>query len=308
MNRAALHNRWLLALIFWTVVTSACRKKVVKDVPAQRVTVEWESKIDNPGITSAEFTKFVAEAVREEMPDAKVVVAGPLVLNVTSPAITGELVCHLDNPWNVGRDAPEARVQAVRQHVDALRSAAMGMSVDKPLSVDDVVPVIKDEVWLEQLRREGTDVAYQQIAADILVAFAEDGAEQIRFLNRVEVDSLGLSPKEVLAKSTKNLRARLPKVERIGDGPLFMLAAGGTFEASLLLLDDVWAEHAPVVDGRLVVAVPSRELILFAGDKDKASLQKMRSIVAGIHQDGSYLVSQSLLVRDGEAWKAFPAD
>ena len=41
--------------------------------------------------------------------------------------------------------------------------------------------------------------------------------------------------------------------------------AGGTFEASLLLLDDLWQEHDDAVDSRLLVAIPSGEILLFTG-------------------------------------------
>ena len=103
------------------------------------------------------------------------------------------------------------------------------------------------------------------------------------------------------------MRNRLPKIERYGDGPLYMLAAGGTLEASLLLMADIWQDLEVAVDGRLVAAAPSRDLLMFTGENASEAVQQMRDMVAKIHRDETYLVSRELLIRNNNRWERLPA-
>ena len=81
-----------------------------------------------------------------------------------------------------------------------------------------------------------------------------------------------------------------------------MLVAGGTFEASLLLISNVWDDQDVAVDGRVVVAAPARDLIMFTGENAVEAVQQMRRTVEDIHIGGSYLISKTILVRDNGEW------
>ena len=51
-----------------------------------------------------------------------------------------------------------------------------------------------------------------------------------------------------------------------------MLKAGGDYEASLLLFDDIWRDGQVKVDGDIVVAVPAKDVLLVTGSNNlKAS-------------------------------------
>jgi uncharacterized protein YtpQ (UPF0354 family) len=84
-----------------------------------------------------------------------------------------------------------------------------------------------------------------------------------------------------------------------------MLTAGGDFEASLLLLDDLWHRQESIVKGELVAAVPARDVLLFAGSNFDIGLRELRTAVEKVSENGSYLISKRLLVRRNNRWEEF---
>jgi len=102
-----------------------------------------------------------------------------------------------------------------------------------------------------------------------------------------------------------NLRRVLPDIE-LHEGPLVsMLTAGGTYEASLLLLEDLWAGDKPKVDGDYVVAVPSRDVLLITGSRNQEGLAKLRELAEEIATTGSYALTSELFIRRNGAFRRY---
>jgi uncharacterized protein YtpQ (UPF0354 family) len=115
-----------------------------------------------------------------------------------------------------------------------------------------------------------------------------------------------LSFPELREQAVANLRGVLPQIERHGDGSTYyMLTAGGDYEASLLLLDDLWQQQEPIVKGDLVAAVPARDVLLFTGSGFNVGLRELQAAVERVSMNGSYLISKTLLVRRDNAWEEY---
>jgi len=79
----------------------------------------------------------------------------------------------------------------------------------------------------------------------------------------------------------------------------------GFFEASLLLLDDVWdVQLAPHLKGRPVVTMPFRDLVFVTGSEDVEGLQRVRKLEADTQtQQLVHPLSRQFLVRRDGAWR-----
>jgi len=82
-------------------------------------------------------------------------------------------------------------------------------------------------------------------------------------------------------------------------GPLMsMIVAGGSYEASLLLLDDVWSK-GPVpakVDGDVVVAIPARDLLMVTGSRNRAGVDRLRELATKFASTTPYRLTPVLFV------------
>jgi uncharacterized protein YtpQ (UPF0354 family) len=141
--------------------------------------------------------------------------------------------------------------------------------------------------------------------ADLTIGYAIDQPNSLQYLTPAKCEGLGIQLKEVHELALSNLKKILPPMQRHGETSIFMLSAGGNLEVSLLLLDDLWEAQEELVQGRLVVAVPARDMILFTGDQSEEGLRQLRESISSVWQGGNQLVSQHLLVREEKQWQMF---
>jgi uncharacterized protein YtpQ (UPF0354 family) len=81
-----------------------------------------------------------------------------------------------------------------------------------------------------------------------------------------------------------------------------MITADGSYESSLLLLDDLWSKgDVPAkVDGDVVVAIPARDLLFFTGSRNPAGVARLHELAAKYVKQASYRLTDTLFVyRDG---------
>jgi len=129
---------------------------------------------------------------------------------------------------------------------------------------------------------------------------AGPGQHQFGLRERGAAELAG-QPLEIL-DVPRNLKRRLPKIEmRAARDGLFLISAGGDYEASLLLFDDVWSTGQIKVDGDIVAAIPAKDVLLVTGSKNRAGLKTMRELVTKFVADQRYAVSDALFVyRNGK--------
>lgn len=267
-----------------------------------------------PPLDQRAFTRAYAERLQQALPKAKVQVKGPLEVRWTPPGGT-EATSYLDNAWKEYAADP-ARLGEV---LDRLVGAAQEVGREAGRTVDPrrVVPVIKDRGWLEESRRAlrasgAEDVSkVAEINEDyngaLTIFYAEDREKGIAYLTAEALAKAGLKRSELRALAVRNLKGLLPAIDLEGGDGLYMVTAGGDYEASLLLVDDLWTgpDIAPKVRGAVVVAVPARDLLLVTGSEDPAGLEKVRELAAKVLKEGTYTLTDQLFVWRGGRFVQF---
>lgn len=236
------------------------------------------------------------EAASAHFPDARTTIAGPREVNVS---IGGQdYVCYLDNLWMEICNTPRTRVEACNRRLESLAGiVASGRKEKTRIPLTRIVPVIKNETFLRQ------DVAMPLIrepfVADLWIVYALDEPGRVRFLTHADLEGTGVTPVDLLPLGKQNLRSILPGFTRVGTGPVYMIEADGTYEASLLLLDEVWQEE----EGEIVAVVPTRDTLLFTRTDVAGGIEEITSILRKNRGRWTYPVSEKLLVRRNEAWQ-----
>jgi hypothetical protein len=87
-----------------------------------------------------------------------------------------------------------------------------------------------------------------------------------------------------------------------------MLLAGGNFEASLLLFDDLWGRLAADVPGDLVACAAARDMMLYTGSGISGGIEVLRRLASRILTEGGYTLSGTLLRWTGLGWEPYRAD
>ena len=81
----------------------------------------------------------------------------------------------------------------------------------------------------------------------------------------------------------------------------------GHFEASLMLLDDLWDEAlASYAPNGFIVALPARDVLAFCDAKSDAGIAQLHDMVKRITAKGDHPISQNLYRRQSGTWHRLP--
>jgi uncharacterized protein YtpQ (UPF0354 family) len=255
-------------------------------------------------LTPPAFTQEFARALARTRPSAKVSVAGDLKLTIKE---TDGLVrnIQLNNAYNEYKLDPQRFDDLV-----ATFSAIFSQSASKEAGLDRtrIIPVIKDRQWLDELHNtlKAKGVAQQHLADrfndELVIVYAQDDPNRMRYLTTQE--DFGLSREELRSLAIANLKRVLPKIEMGRVGDVALMSAGGNYEASLLLIDDIWSSGQIQVNGDIVVSIPTRDTLLVTGSRSRSGLKLVRELTAKFKAQGPYELTDTLFrYRDGRFTK-----
>lgn len=252
-------------------------------------------------LAPAEFRGEIEKALATGHPELTLEVQSELQLRVLDAAGKERMTLFLDNAYNEYLQSPERFQEVVTRYVDSLLEARELAAVDRA----QIVPVIKDNAWIAESiasveerggKRPATYVT-EPYNAQLTIVYAEDRPKQIRYLTPANLQELGLTAAELRLLAVENLRRLLPEIELHRSPTVTMITAGGSYEASLLLLDEVWSGKIVPVEGDPVVAIPTRDLLLLTGTKTPGGVARLREIASKSLADSSYRLTDTLFVR-----------
>jgi uncharacterized protein YtpQ (UPF0354 family) len=141
-------------------------------------------------------------------------------------------------------------------------------------------------------------------AAGLLIAYVVDVGSAFTYIQGRDLISARINADQLHVRAVENLRlAAEGHVTLRQAGPVWALFFDGNFEASLILLDEMWNRdlrdyHA----GRPVVAVPARDILCFCDASSFAGIAELRAVVRRVWPTGDHLLTDSLLIRQSTTW------
>jgi uncharacterized protein YtpQ (UPF0354 family) len=258
-------------------------------------------------LTPGQFTNEFAQELRKASPELKVEVVKDMELKVTT-ANGRESTSFLDNAYDTYKLDPKSKQEVIQKFVAAGLNTVASLGKSEAVDRKLIVPVVKDRPWLEETRqallargaKKLPEHVYEDLNADLIILYAEDSPKNIRYVGPKDLEDAHIGRKELRTLACENLKRLLPKIERHGTNGLFMIVAGGDYEASLLLLDSIWDDMKKEVRGDVVVAIPSRDLLLVTGSEDSQGVEKVKKMVDESFANGAYRLTKKLFVfREG---------
>jgi uncharacterized protein YtpQ (UPF0354 family) len=150
------------------------------------------------------------------------------------------------------------------------------------------------------------DVAIEPLVADVHVAYAFDRGQSIAYASESDLVRPAIDRQTLRNTAVDNLRRLLPKdISTRGDGKSFTFIAGGNYEASLLLLDEVWDQLS--LPGSILGCPLTRDVCSMTATGVAGGLDSLRFAADRICAGGipSNYISRTILQRDRRAWRLF---
>lgn len=219
----------------------------------------------------------------------------------------------LDNAYNQYRNDPDRRDEILETYIGSFIEVAA--SREMPHDPARIVPVIKDRGWMEGIRssllERGGDPedfpAYvsEPYNTELEIYYAEDSPKNIRYLTEDAFAALGLERATLRERAVANLLGLIDGYEVRGGDGLFLITAGGDYEASLLLVDEVWNREAMPVDGDFVVAIPARDLLIVTGSNHRVAIDRLRAMAGESAATFSYSLTSVLFIRKAGGFEVY---
>jgi len=259
-------------------------------------------------LTPAQFTKEFVGMLCTASPDLKITVIKELELKIKQPN-GKEHTTFLYNTYDTYQTDPKLKEAVLQRFVSSIIENIANEKAFEGLDPGRIIPVVKDRQWLEETRtalmsrgaKKVPEHVYDDLNEDLIVLYAEDSPKNIRYFSPNDLIKAQIDRKNLRSLACENLKKVIPNIERHGENGLYMMAAGGDYEASLLLFDGLWNGMQKEVQGDVVVAIPTRDLLVVTGSDDAEGIKRMKKIIADATAKGSYRLTQKMFVyREGK--------
>ncbi|WP_029214418.1 DUF1444 family protein [Kallotenue papyrolyticum] len=245
-----------------------------------------------------EFTQAAAHLLATQG-EVEIVDLGELTLELR---VSGrDVAAELHNFYALYRHAPE-QLPAIW---DALRAAVLELPPDR--SEDDpetllerVMPMLKPLALLQAVRERRLPLlAYRPLVGQLMLAYVIDEGRSVAYINEDHLRTWRVDEALLHRRALANLRRRpwRPQPGRLGSGAqsLLIFNSGDGYDATRVILPELFSEFAASIPGRLVLGVPNRDFLIAFSDADPEIVERIRAQIARDQRAQQYPLSDELL-------------
>jgi len=226
----------------------------------------------------AAFTEYVAEQFRREMGGAAVVVKGPLRLAI------GEMQANLDRIFGYCSQTPTGCEREISNYVEGIAQADKDRT--QPTTRETVRVIIRTREYVAAawaaMPKDARKLQPRALAGGLVMLPAIDMPRTIRSATVGDSDALGLSTDEIFELGLANLRAQLKplmEVATVAKAGQIGHFSSDIYDSSRLALHESWSPLAKAHGGKLIVAVPATNAVLYIGDDTPVAIDAFRLFV-----------------------------
>jgi uncharacterized protein YtpQ (UPF0354 family) len=258
-----------------------------------------------------EFSAQVADTLRRTLPALKVEILDELELKLTTEA-GGESTAFLQNAYDALKQSPAHRAEIIAKFVAGVVESFSALN--RRTERSRIVPLVKDRKWLDEardgLQHRGKptppEFIYDEFDEELVVLYAEDLPNNVRYLVPDDLEHVQVRREGLRALACANLQRILPRIQFHQTSGVYLIGAGGTFEASLLLLDSVWEDPELCGPGELIVSIPTRDMLLAIRSQSAEDVEKMKFIAGMAYRTGTYRLTPRLFIRRHGRFESLP--
>lgn len=259
-------------------------------------------------VTIKEFTKQYFDSLTKRFPTGKFTIVDNST--IVSKFHDNDIRISVDNAYKEYQAEPDSLQKVLTKCLTVTNEL---YSPKEKISIDRIVPIIKPITYLDDIKSVANKMGaskdiegvYEKYNDQLIIVYAEDTKNSIRYLTHDDIKTLSVSEDSIKQLAVRNLDKLLKSIQRKGGDGVYMLTAGGDYEASIILLDNVLTKQALPVNGDFVIAIPNRDMLLITGSSDKAGILKIKEVAEKSFGTGNYQVSEYLYKWNGKIFEKY---
>jgi hypothetical protein len=247
----------------------------------------------------AAFTEYVAAQLRRELKGAQVEVKGPLTL-----VVGGGLQANLGRIFIYCSDNADGCRSEIAAYVNGVAQLHNGRL--PPPSSDAVRIIVRTSAYVRASSPQTTEMQWRPLVGELVMLPAMDAPQTIHPLSEKNNGELGLSADEVFNLGLANLRARLKplmQVAKVARPGQIGYIEGDVYHSSRLALHGSWSPLATAQGGRLIVAAPETDSILYLAEETPTAIKALRTLTQNVISRSPRPLSSELLRWTPQRWE-----
>ncbi|MCF6403052.1 DUF1444 family protein [Chitinophaga filiformis] len=256
-------------------------------------------------MTEKEFAEVYIEALRKKYPTVSFTLQEDL--SITCKKDSQDIKHHIDNAYFAYKGEPDSLNSILKKYLAASESV---YAASKGVSTNNIIPVIKSARYLDEVnalnKNEGRSIELvtEKYNDQLIIVYAEDLKHSFKYIFSKELEGLHISKDSLRSLAMQNFGKIIPDISKEWGG-IYVVTAGGSYEASLILQSELWTRENFPVEGDWVVGIPSRDVLLITGSNNKEGVEKIRELTAELFKTGNYLVSEDLFKWNGKKFELY---
>ena len=163
---------------------------------------------------------------------------------------------------------------------------------------EEIFPLVRTTAFIEELKVDTPDLLYENINSELGVIYLVRD-EKIS-LTMSDLKSLHLDMLAVKSLAVQNLINQI-EVGVEEEGSRYTIIADGKFEASFLVVSDLWSKDNIPVEGTITVGVPANNVLLITGSANPNDMNWIRHRVAQAYVESNIPISDKLFEVKGNS-------
>ena len=165
--------------------------------------------------------------------------------------------------------------------------------------------VIEDDVNKISLSHSDSPVLLQ-INNELLIAYVVDEGESFTYVQHHHLAEEGITPEQLHKYGLANLRDLAEERLRVEPyGPIYAVFVDGNFEASMILVDELWDQDFAHLCGEFVAALPARDVLAFCDLASSAGIAELNNVISRLQGSDDHPLSSSLYRRKDTNWTPY---
>ena len=163
---------------------------------------------------------------------------------------------------------------------------------------EEIFPLVRTTAFIEDLKKDIPDLIYENINSELGVIYLVRN-EKVS-LTQGDLKSLRLDMLALKSLAVSNLINQI-EVGVEEEGNRYTIVADGKFEASFLVVSELWSKDNIPVEGTITVGVPANNVLLITGSAHPADMNWIRHRVAQAYVESNIPISDKLFEVKGNS-------
>ncbi len=141
----------------------------------------------------------------------------------------------------------------------------------------------------------------------LLTTYVVIQGDKLRYVQQRHLVDAGLSQAQLHHHALENLTqiSKTKAAQLLPHGDVFVVLCGGSFEASMILIDELWEDSLDHFAPNGFIAVfPCRDILAFCDAESAVGIEQLRQIVTRAGED-DHQITPVPYYRSGSTWRSY---